>query len=124
MLDQVKFSCWLVSPWRLEERCVRLNSGYRLCSLGELLKTPIHPLLIACPVLQVEAADKLKAIRSSWSELLLLKHNEAEVVIGPGVALAADLSPSMYWTARMLGMDVEAQYADHAGSTNATREDV
>ena len=91
MLDQVKFSCWLVSPWRLEERCVRLNSGYRPYSLRELLKTPIHPLLIAYPVLRVEAADKLKAIRSSWSELLLLKHNEAEVVIGPGVALAADL---------------------------------
>ena len=54
----------------------------------------------------VQVTDKLKAIRSSWSELLLLKHNEAEVVIGPGVALAADLSPSMYWTARMLGMDV------------------
>ena len=68
-----------------------MNSGYRPCSLGELLKTLIQPPLIACPVLQVEAADKLKAIRSSWSELLLLKHNEAEVVIGPGVALAADL---------------------------------
>ncbi|KAG2609312.1 hypothetical protein PVAP13_4KG028400 [Panicum virgatum] len=53
----------------------------------------------------VQVADKLKAIRSSWSELLVLKHNEAEVVIGPGVA-SADLSPSMYWTARMLGMDV------------------
>ena len=39
----------------------------------------------------VQVTDKLKAIRSSWSELLLLKHNEAEVVIGPGVALAADL---------------------------------
>jgi len=91
--------------------------------------TPREQLFVlACVTLavrkEVEAADKLKAIRSSWSELLLLKHNEAEVVIGPGVALAADLSPSMYWTARMLGMDVEAQYADHAGSTNATREDV
>ena len=54
---------------------------------------------------------------------MLLNHNKAEDVIGPSVALA-DLSPSMYWTGRMLGMDVEAQYADHAGSTNATREDV
>jgi len=71
----------------------------------------------------VQVADKLKAIRSSWSELLLLKHNEAEVVIEPGVDLAV-LSPSMYWTARMLGMDVEAPYADRASSTNTTREDV
>ncbi|CAN6223713.1 unnamed protein product [Urochloa humidicola] len=68
-----------------------------------------------------QVADKLKAIRSSWSELLLLQHNETEVVIGQGVALA-DLSPSMYWTARMLGMDIETPYADRAGSTNTTTE--
>jgi len=71
----------------------------------------------------VQVADKLKAIRSSWSELLLLNHNKAEDVIGPSVALA-DLSPSMYWTTRMLGMDVEAPYADHASSTNTARQDV
>ncbi|CAM0152276.1 unnamed protein product [Urochloa decumbens] len=68
-----------------------------------------------------QVADKLKAIRSSWSELLLLQHNETEVVIGQGVALA-DLSPSMYWTARMLGMDIETPYAVRAGSTNTTTE--
>ena len=41
-----------MSPWRLEERCVGLNSGHRLCFFGELLKAPIQPPLVVCSVLQ------------------------------------------------------------------------
>jgi hypothetical protein len=44
----------LVSPRRLEKRCVRLNSGHRPCSLGEFLLALIHPPLVTCSVLHDE----------------------------------------------------------------------
>ncbi|TVU12704.1 hypothetical protein EJB05_46358, partial [Eragrostis curvula] len=56
-----------------------------------------------------QVTDKLKAVRSTWRELLLLKHNESELPIqNSGTNAACRLSPSMNWTARMMGMDVEA----------------
>ena len=35
---------WLVSLWRLEERCAGLDSGHMSCSFREYLKALIHPL--------------------------------------------------------------------------------
>lgn len=67
-----------------------------------------------------QVADKLKAIRSVWREVLLLKHNETEPLFERSGMASDDLSPSMYWTARMLGMDIETPYADYASSTNKT----
>jgi len=46
---------------QLEERCIRLNSGYKPCSFGEFLSAPIHPPpLVACPVLQRGILNSLK----------------------------------------------------------------
>ena len=44
-------TCWLVSSWRLEEKCVGLNLGHRLCSLREFFRGSHSTPLIACPVL-------------------------------------------------------------------------
>ncbi|GJN00967.1 hypothetical protein PR202_ga18194 [Eleusine coracana subsp. coracana] len=62
-----------------------------------------------------QVADKLKAIRSTWSKLLLLKHNETELLIQDSGEDAAcgSLSPSMYWTAGMMGMDIETPVANN-----------
>ncbi|CAN6166551.1 unnamed protein product [Urochloa humidicola] len=70
-----------------------------------------------------QVADKLKAIRSNWRELLLLKHNETELVIQRSSVASLDQSPSsMYCTTPMLGMDIEAPRAEHASSTYVTAE--
>lgn len=63
-----------------------------------------------------QVSDKLKAIRSTWRELLLLKHNETELLIQNSGKDAAcgSLSPSMYWTAGMMGMDVETPIANNS----------
>ncbi|XP_066372670.1 wall-associated receptor kinase 5-like isoform X2 [Miscanthus floridulus] len=65
----------------------------------------------------IQVANKLKAIRSSWRKLLLLlKHNETELLIKRSADVAsAEPSPTMYCTAPMLGMDIETPYVvDHA----------
>ena len=66
-----------------------------------------------------QVADKLKVIRSTWREILLLKHEET-VRLAERLEMTSicALSPSMYWTARMMGMDIETPHADHTGTTN------
>jgi hypothetical protein len=54
-----------------------------------------------------QVADKLKAIRSIWREVLLSKHNETE----PLFERSGMASDALYWTARMIGMDIETPYA-------------
>ncbi|RCV20121.1 hypothetical protein SETIT_4G030700v2 [Setaria italica] len=57
-----------------------------------------------------QVADKLKAIRSTWREVLLLQHQETEH-LAEGLAAASSsfgLPPSMHWTAGMMGLDIEA----------------
>ncbi|CAM0152278.1 unnamed protein product [Urochloa decumbens] len=70
-----------------------------------------------------QVADSLKAIRTTWRELLLLKHNETELLNerSDGVA-SVDLYPSMYITAPMLGMEIETPCAENASSTCMTSE--
>jgi hypothetical protein len=67
-----------------------------------------------------QVADKLKAIRSTWRKLLLSKHNETELLIeNSGVDGACGrLSPSMYWTAGMMGMDIETPVANNGKTTS------
>jgi len=66
-----------------------------------------------------QVADKLKAIRSTWSGILLLKHEETQRLAEQrGTDSVGDLSPSMYWTARNMGLDIETPHVDHAGTTN------
>ncbi|GJN29686.1 hypothetical protein PR202_gb17936 [Eleusine coracana subsp. coracana] len=62
-----------------------------------------------------QVADKLKAIRSTWRKVLLMKHNETELLIQDSSEDAAcgSLSPSMYWTAGMMGMDIETPVANN-----------
>jgi len=50
--------CWLVSPWRLEEMCVCLNSRHRPYSLEEFLKAHIHSSLVVCSVLRSVAITR------------------------------------------------------------------
>ncbi|TVU12695.1 hypothetical protein EJB05_46349, partial [Eragrostis curvula] len=55
-----------------------------------------------------QVADRLKAIRSTWREILLLKHKETELLIeNSGADANCGLSPSMFWTASMMGLDIE-----------------
>ncbi|KAL6899296.1 hypothetical protein ACP4OV_005954 [Aristida adscensionis] len=64
-----------------------------------------------------QVADKLKAIRSTWREILLLKHEETTELLTierPGVPSTGALTSNMYWTAQTLGMDVETPNAEHA----------
>ena len=66
-----------------------------------------------------QVADKLKAIRSTCSGILLLKHEETQRLAEQrGTDSVGDLSPSMYWTARNMGLDIETPHVDHAGTTN------
>jgi len=67
-----------------------------------------------------QVADKLKAIRSTWSGILLLKHEETQRLAEQrGTdSVVGELSPSMCWTARHLGLDIETPHVDHAGTTN------
>ena len=54
-----------------------------------------------------QVADKLKAVRSTWREALLLQHNETEQHLAVELAassLSFGLPPSMYWTARNDGV--------------------
>jgi len=58
-----------------------------------------------------QVADKLKAVRSTWREALLLLHNETEQHVAVELATSSSsfgLPPSMYLTAGMMGLDVEA----------------
>jgi len=62
-------------------------------------------------------ADKLKAVRSTWKGILLLKHEETQRLIERlAMDPVSDLSPSMSYTAQMLGLDIETP--DHASTTN------
>jgi serine/threonine protein kinase len=55
-----------------------------------------------------QVADKLKAIRSTWKQILQLKHEETRHPVEQlSMGSFCYLSPSMYWTARMLGVDIE-----------------
>jgi serine/threonine protein kinase len=67
-----------------------------------------------------QVTDKLKAIRSTWRKLLLLKHNETELRIeNSGVDGACGrLPPSMYWTAGMMGMDIETLVGNNGKTTS------
>ncbi|CAL5045681.1 unnamed protein product [Urochloa decumbens] len=63
-------------------------------------------------------ADRLKAIRSIWKEILLLKHEETRRQTERlAMASTCDMSPSMYWTAQMMGLDIETTTIGHASST-------
>ncbi|CAL5045662.1 unnamed protein product [Urochloa decumbens] len=63
-------------------------------------------------------ADRLKAIRSTWKEILLLKHEETRRLVERlGMASTCDMSPTMYWTAQMMGLDIETPNTGHASST-------
>ncbi|KAJ1257923.1 hypothetical protein BS78_10G033900 [Paspalum vaginatum] len=65
-----------------------------------------------------QVADKLRAIRGTWRSILLSKHEEAERLAERlGTASACDMSPSMYWTARMMGLDIETPQVEHAGTS-------
>jgi len=58
-----------------------------------------------------QVADKLKAVRSTWREALLLQHNEIEQHLAVELAASSSsfgLPPTMYWTAGMMGLDIEA----------------
>ncbi|CAN6223717.1 unnamed protein product [Urochloa humidicola] len=57
-----------------------------------------------------QVADKLRAIRSTWREVLLLQHKETDERLAEGLAASSSfgLPPSMYWTAAMMGLDIEA----------------
>jgi len=62
-----------------------------------------------------QVAEKLKAIRVTWREILLLKHEETELLTieRPCAPSAGGLTSNMYWTAQMLGMDIEKPNAEH-----------
>jgi len=63
-----------------------------------------------------QVADKLKAIRSTWREVLLLKHEETQHLVekvGTDSSIC-ELPPSSYWTAR--AMDIETPHVDPAGT--------
>jgi len=62
-----------------------------------------------------QVAEKLKAIRVTWREILLLKHEETELLTieRPCAPSAGSLTSNMYWTAQMLGMDIEKPNAEH-----------
>ncbi|CAN6172422.1 unnamed protein product [Urochloa humidicola] len=66
-----------------------------------------------------QVADNLKAIRSTWREILLLKHEEThrqiERLSMDDPVPVGDLSPSMSYTAQMLGLDIEAPTTYHTG---------
>ncbi|WVZ82652.1 hypothetical protein U9M48_029894 [Paspalum notatum var. saurae] len=69
-----------------------------------------------------EVADKLKAIRNTWRAILLLQHEETKCLLERlPVASTCNLSPSMYWTAQKMGMDIETPRVDHASSSNMLR---
>ncbi|CAL5050872.1 unnamed protein product [Urochloa decumbens] len=68
-----------------------------------------------------QVADKLKAIRSNWREILLLKHEETNKRAVEGLGMAStcgSITPSVYWTAQMSALNIEAPRANYAGSTN------
>jgi serine/threonine protein kinase len=73
-----------------------------------------------------QVADKLKAIRSSWREILLLKHEETQRLIierSSGMdPVVGELEPSMTYTAQMLGLDIETPHVDHADTTSLGQE--
>lgn len=53
-------------------------------------------------------AHRLKAIRSAWKEILLLKHEETRPLVESlAIASTCDMSPSMHWTAQMMGLDIK-----------------
>jgi hypothetical protein len=73
-----------------------------------------------------QVADKLKAIRSSWRQILLLKHEETRRLIiqrSSGMnQQVGDLSSSMLYTAQMLGLDIETPHVDRADTTSLGQE--
>jgi serine/threonine protein kinase len=73
-----------------------------------------------------QVVDKLKAIRSSWREILLLKHEETQRLIierSSGMdPVVGELEPSMTYTAQMLGLDIETPHVDHADTTSLEQE--
>ncbi|WVZ82638.1 hypothetical protein U9M48_029882 [Paspalum notatum var. saurae] len=69
-----------------------------------------------------EVADKLKAVRSAWRPILLLQHEETKCLLERlDVASTCNLSPSMYWTAQKMGMDIETPSVDHVSTSNMLR---
>jgi len=56
---------WLVSLWRLEGRCVGLNSGYRPCSLWEFFKSSHSP-----PLWSAIRSFKAVVVPFSWKRLI------------------------------------------------------
>ncbi|WVZ82640.1 hypothetical protein U9M48_029884 [Paspalum notatum var. saurae] len=62
-----------------------------------------------------QVADKLKAIRSTWSEMQSLKHEETQHLPDERSSTDSDcdLSSSIYLATRMLGVDMAPSHADH-----------
>jgi len=66
-----------------------------------------------------QVADKLRAVRSNWREILLLKHEETQRLIERlSMDPVCDLSPSMSYTAQMLGLDIETPTTYYTGTTS------
>lgn len=104
-----------------------LDTSIMCIGLEELFREVVE-LSIMCLRLQGEerpsmtqVADKLKAIRSTWREILLLKHEETQRLI-EALAMVdpvGDLPPSMSYTAQMLGLDIETTTTTyHTGTTS------
>jgi len=66
-----------------------------------------------------QVADKLKAVRTSWRELLLLKRYKSDVVIERS-SVTSDVSPCMYSTSQTSSMDIETANSYYAGSSSST----
>ena len=66
-----------------------------------------------------QVADKLKAIRSTWREVLLLKHEETLHLtekVGSDSSIC-ELPPSSYWTARIRAVDIETPHVHRVGTS-------
>ncbi|WVZ53815.1 hypothetical protein U9M48_004707, partial [Paspalum notatum var. saurae] len=72
-----------------------------------------------------QVADKLKAIRSAWSEMHLLKHEETQHLADerPSTDSDCDLSSSIYLTTRMLWVDMAPSCVDHYHSIEIMLDD-
>ncbi|KAJ1257928.1 hypothetical protein BS78_10G034200 [Paspalum vaginatum] len=103
-----------------------LDSSIMGVGLEELLEE-IAKLASQCLSLKGEerpsmtqVADRLRALRNTWREILLLKHEEAQRLIERSrMDPVCDLPPSMTYTAQMMGLEIiTASTADHGVGTN------
>ncbi|WVZ62419.1 hypothetical protein U9M48_012175 [Paspalum notatum var. saurae] len=67
-----------------------------------------------------QVVDKLKAIRSAWREILLLRHEETQCLTERlGMDPVCDMSPSMSYTAQMMGLEIETTRSTYHASTSS-----